>query len=103
AARQRRRGVQFATHPGSRTRLPMESDPGVEALRQRNVAKSRLDRQPVRAQAPGVPRRMFNLWSTYDFRIANIDGFRIGGGLRTRDRIFADAANTNAVPGWAVA
>jgi iron complex outermembrane receptor protein len=50
----------------------------------------------------GVPRHLYNLWSTYDFKIGNIDGFRVGAGLRGRDTIFADAANTFAVPGYLV-
>jgi iron complex outermembrane recepter protein len=50
----------------------------------------------------GVPERIFNLWTTYDFAIGPIDGFRVGGGVQARDLIYADALNTQAVPGWAV-
>ena len=53
-------------------------------------------------QPQGVPRRLLNIFTTYDFKIANIDGFRVGGGMQGRDRIYADALNTMAVPGWVV-
>jgi iron complex outermembrane receptor protein len=53
-------------------------------------------------QPQGVPRRLLNIFTTYDFKIVNIDGFRVGGGLQARDRIYADALNTFAVPGWVV-
>ncbi|MGB6938299.1 MAG: hypothetical protein WBE14_16740, partial [Xanthobacteraceae bacterium] len=36
------------------------------------------------------------------FRLFNIDGFRVGGGLQARDRIYADALNSFAVSGWIV-
>jgi len=56
----------------------------------------------VGMQPQGVPRRLLNIFTTYDFRMFNIDGFRVGGGLQARDRIYADALNTFAVPGWIV-
>ena len=61
-------------------------------------------RQPtaIGMQPQGVPRKLLNIFTTYDFRLFNIDGFRVGGGLQARDRIYADALNTFAVPGWIV-
>jgi iron complex outermembrane receptor protein len=58
--------------------------------------------QPAAAgkQPPGVPLEMFNLWSTYDFAIAGVDGFRVGAGMRQREKIYADALNTNSVPSY---
>ena len=53
-------------------------------------------------QPQGVPRKLLNVFTTYDFRLFNIDGFRVGGGLQARDRIYADALNSFAVPGWIV-
>lgn len=50
----------------------------------------------------GVPRHLYNLWTTYDLTIGAIDGFRVGAGLRARDKIFADMANSEAVPGYVV-
>jgi iron complex outermembrane recepter protein len=53
-------------------------------------------------QPQGVPRKLLNIFTTYDVRIANIDGFRIGAGMQARDKIYADALNSLAVPGWIV-
>jgi iron complex outermembrane receptor protein len=50
----------------------------------------------------GAPRHLFSLWTTYDFKIGNLDGFRVGGGLHARDKVYADALNTEAVPGFVV-
>jgi iron complex outermembrane receptor protein len=46
----------------------------------------------------GVPSHIFNLWSTYDFAIGNLDGFRVGGGLSYSDETFGNLANTVWIP-----
>jgi iron complex outermembrane receptor protein len=50
----------------------------------------------------GVPERIFNLWTSYDFNIGALDGFRVGGGVQARDLIYGDALNTEAVPAYAI-
>jgi len=51
----------------------------------------------------GVPPHIFNLWTTYDFAIAGIDGFRVGGGLSYNDRTYASTADTAWIPPSTVA
>jgi iron complex outermembrane recepter protein len=46
----------------------------------------------------GVPAHIFNLWSTYDFAINGIQGFRAGGGLSYNDRTYGNTANTGWIP-----
>ena len=46
----------------------------------------------------GIPAYMFNLWTTYDFNIAGVDGFRIGGGLSYYDKMYGNLQNTVFVP-----
>jgi iron complex outermembrane recepter protein len=46
----------------------------------------------------GVPQYIFNLWTTYDFEIAGIHGFRVGGGLSYNSKTFANTANTSWIP-----
>jgi iron complex outermembrane receptor protein len=48
----------------------------------------------------GVPAASAHLFTTYDFPIAGIDGFRIGGGLNYRDKFYGNTLNTNAVPDY---
>ena len=48
----------------------------------------------------GVPPHIFNLWATYDFKVAGIRGFKIGGGVNYRDKIFGDTLNTRAAPAF---
>ena len=48
----------------------------------------------------GVPAHIFNLWTTYNFSIANLDGFQVGAGLHYRDKIFGDILNTDEVPSY---
>jgi iron complex outermembrane receptor protein len=50
----------------------------------------------------GVPERIFNLWTSYDFSIGALDGFRVSGGVQARDLTYADALNTEAVPAYAI-
>jgi iron complex outermembrane recepter protein len=46
----------------------------------------------------GVPAHIVNLWTTYDFAIAGVDGFKVGGGLSYNDKSFANTANTAWIP-----
>lgn len=46
----------------------------------------------------GAPAHMANLWSTYDFSIAGISGFRAGGGLNFVGKTFSDITNVNHIP-----
>ncbi len=46
----------------------------------------------------GIPAHIFNLWSTYDFAIAGVDGFRVGGGVSYNDKTFGNTANTLFAP-----
>ena len=48
----------------------------------------------------GVPRYMFNLWTAYNLKVANLTGLTIGGGLTYRDSMFADLLNTKGVPSF---
>jgi iron complex outermembrane receptor protein len=48
----------------------------------------------------GVPSHIFNLWSSYDFKIANFSGLRIAGGVTNRDSMYGDILNTKRVPGF---
>jgi iron complex outermembrane recepter protein len=46
----------------------------------------------------GVPQYIFNVWSTYDFAIAGMHGFRVGAGLFYDSKTYANTANTAWVP-----
>ena len=46
----------------------------------------------------GVPAEIANLWTTYDFSLAGIPGFRIGGGLNYQSKRYSDLTNVNAIP-----
>ncbi len=46
----------------------------------------------------GVPRYIFNLWSTYDFAINGIHGFRVGGGVSYNSKTYANTGNTSWIP-----
>ena len=54
------------------------------------------------AHPQGVPAYIANLWTTYDFSIAGIRGFQIGGGLNYRDKTFSDLTNLNSVPSFII-
>ena len=43
-----------------------------------------------------------NLWTTYDFSIAGIHGFQIGGGLNYHDKTWSDLTNANSVPSFII-
>jgi iron complex outermembrane recepter protein len=57
------------------------------------LTPSQIGNQPV-----GVPPKIFNLWTTYDFAIAGIKGFRVGGGFSYNDKSFANTANSGWIP-----
>jgi iron complex outermembrane recepter protein len=46
----------------------------------------------------GVPAEIFNVWSSYDFAIGRLDGFRFGVGVSYNAKSYADAPNTNSIP-----
>ena len=46
----------------------------------------------------GVPAHIFNIWTTYDFAIGRIDGFKAGAGLSYNDRTYANTGNTSWIP-----
>jgi iron complex outermembrane recepter protein len=51
----------------------------------------------------GVPAYMANLWTTYDFSIAGIPGFRIGAGLNYQAKSYSDITNVNSIPAYVIA
>jgi len=57
------------------------------------LTPSQVGNRPV-----GVPQYIFNLWTTYDFAIGGIDGFRIGAGFSYNSKTFANTANTAWIP-----
>jgi iron complex outermembrane recepter protein len=48
----------------------------------------------------GVPQHIFNLWTTYDLKVAGVTGLTIGGGLTNRDKMFGDVLNTKSIPSY---
>jgi iron complex outermembrane receptor protein len=48
----------------------------------------------------GVPAKIFNLWTTYDFSLAGLDGFQVGVGVNYRDKIYANVTDTNSIPSY---
>jgi iron complex outermembrane recepter protein len=46
----------------------------------------------------GVPQYIFNVWSTYDFAIAGVHGFRVGAGLSYNSKTYANTGDTAWVP-----
>jgi iron complex outermembrane receptor protein len=48
----------------------------------------------------GVPAYIANVWTTYDFSIAGMPGFRIGGGLNYESDSYSDITNLNSIPGF---
>lgn len=51
----------------------------------------------------GVPAMMANLWTTYDFAIAGVRGFKAGFGINYQDKTFSDITNVNHIPGYVIA
>ncbi len=50
----------------------------------------------------GVPAYLANLWSTYDFSIAGMPGFRIGAGLNYQAKSYSDITNVNSIPAYVI-
>jgi iron complex outermembrane receptor protein len=50
----------------------------------------------------GVPTRMANLWTTYDFAIMGEPGFEVGAGLNYEDKTYSDITNQNSVPSYVI-
>jgi iron complex outermembrane recepter protein len=50
----------------------------------------------------GVPTRMANLWTTYDFAIMGEPGFEVGAGLNYEDKTYSDITNQNSVPSFVI-
>jgi iron complex outermembrane recepter protein len=46
----------------------------------------------------GIPAHLFNLWTTYDFSMAGVDGFKIGAGVSYSDKTYGDQLNTLSIP-----
>ena len=51
----------------------------------------------------GVPAQIYNLWTTYDFAIAGIHGFRAGAGVSFNGRTYANLGNVAWIPSSTVA
>ncbi len=51
----------------------------------------------------GVPAALGHLWTSYDFSVDGVDGFRIGGGVNYRDKMYGNTLNTNAIPSYVTA
>jgi iron complex outermembrane receptor protein len=50
----------------------------------------------------GVPAHIANLWTTYDFAIAGLKGFRVGGGLNYQGITYSDITNVNSAPAFVI-
>lgn len=50
----------------------------------------------------GAPAHMANLWTTYDFSIDGIRGFKAGAGLNYTGRTFSDITNVNHIPSFVI-
>jgi iron complex outermembrane receptor protein len=50
----------------------------------------------------GVPAYMVNLWTTYDFSIAAVPGFRVGTGVNYQARSYSDITNVNSIPAFVI-
>ncbi len=50
----------------------------------------------------GVPAHIYNVWSTYDFAIAGIQGFEFGAGVSYNGLTFGSTANNVWIPSSAV-
>jgi iron complex outermembrane recepter protein len=51
----------------------------------------------------GVPAHVYNIWSTYDFAIAGIKGFRVGAGVSYNSFTYGSTADTVWIPSSTVA
>jgi len=46
----------------------------------------------------GVPAHIYNVWSTYDFAIAGVSGFRAGAGASFNSLTYCNTANNARIP-----
>lgn len=46
----------------------------------------------------GVPASIMNFWTSYDFAIGRVQGFRAGAGVSYNARTFGNTQNTNSIP-----
>ncbi|THD64793.1 TonB-dependent siderophore receptor [Phenylobacterium sp.] len=46
----------------------------------------------------GAPASLANLWTSYDFAIGGVAGFRVGGGINYQSKTYSDITNVNAIP-----
>ena len=51
----------------------------------------------------GVPAHIYNIWSTYDFAIAGIKGFRVGAGMSYNGATYGSTADNVWIPSSTVA
>ncbi len=51
----------------------------------------------------GVPNRIVNLWTSYEFPIVSHESLSIAGGFTNRSSMFADLANTDSIPSYTTA
>ena len=50
----------------------------------------------------GAPAFLANLWTTYDFHVGNLPGFRVGAGVNDQDKSYSDITNLNAIPSYLI-
>jgi iron complex outermembrane receptor protein len=48
----------------------------------------------------GIPTDIFNLWASQDLGAVGLGGFRLGGGVSHRSRVYADNPNTRRLPSY---
>jgi iron complex outermembrane recepter protein len=46
----------------------------------------------------GAPASLANLWTSYDFAIGGISGFRVGAGVNYQSKTYSDLTNINSIP-----
>jgi outer membrane receptor protein involved in Fe transport len=49
-----------------------------------------------------VPEHLANVWTSHTFPVRGEDGLRVSGGADYRDRMFADAPNTDRAPSYVI-
>jgi iron complex outermembrane recepter protein len=50
----------------------------------------------------GAPAHIANLWTTYDFSMAGLRGFKAGAGLNYLGKTFSDITNVNSIPSYVI-
>ena len=51
----------------------------------------------------GVPAYIANVWTTYDFSLGGVPGFRVGGALNDEAKSYSDLTNTHSIPAFVIA